>query len=157
MAKRKYDHLFSTDIVRTALGRRGYPPYKGMIFHNLEEGVNFQIRFTHVSVPFNGGEVPHKHDFDEVFLFVPCTDDLKAYDAESELFLGEEQERYVINKTCAVRVPAGLIHCPLNHLRIGTPFFFVNCPLTHEYTAYIDGKKERASVPGFNVDDLKPS
>ena len=88
MTERKYDHLFSWDIVRTSLGRRGYQPYKGMIFHNLEEGVNFQIRFTHVSVPFNGGEVPHKHDFDEVFLFVPCTDDLKAYDAESELFLG---------------------------------------------------------------------
>lgn len=137
MAKRKYDHLFSTEIVR----KSGYPPFKGMIFHNLEEGVNFQIRFTHVSVPFNGGEAAHKHDFDEVFLFVPCNEDLRAYDAESELYLGDEGEKYIINKTCAVRVPAGLVHCPLNHTRVGTPFFFVNCPLTHEYLAYVKGGK----------------
>jgi hypothetical protein len=151
MAKRKYDHLFSTDIVR----KSGYPPFKGMIFHNLEEGVNFQIRFTHVSVPFEGREVPHKHDFDEVFLFIPCTDDLKAYDAETELYL--DGEKYIVNKTCAVRIPAGLMHTPIIHKRVGTPFFFVNCPLTHEYTAYIDGKKERASVPNYNPDDLKSS
>jgi len=157
MAKRKYDHLFTTDIVRKTTVETGYPPYKGMIFHNLEEGVNFQIRFTHVSVPFDGREVAHKHDFDEVFLFIPCTEDLDAYDAETELYLGEEGEKYIIDKTCAVRVPAGLMHCPIKHKRVGTPFFFVNCPLTHEYSAFIDGKKERASIPNFNPDFIDRS
>ena len=135
MAKRKYDHLFSTEIIRNTI----YPPFKNMIFHNLEEGVNFQIRFTHVSVPFEGKEAAHKHDFDEVFLFVPCTDDLKAYDAESELYL--DGEKYIINKTCAVHIPKGLVHCPIIHTRISTPFFFVNCPLTHEYFAYVKGEQ----------------
>lgn len=142
MAARKYDHLFTTEIIRNTI----YPPFKNMIFHSLEEGVNFQIRFTHVSVPFEGKEVAHKHDFDEVFLFVPCTDDLTAYDAESELYLGEEGEKYIINKTTAVRVPAGLVHCPIIHKRIGTPFFFVNCPITHEYSVYVDGKKKDIPV-----------
>jgi hypothetical protein len=140
MAERKYDHLFTTDIVRTS-GIHLYPPFKGMIFHNLEEGANFQIRFTHVSVPFEGIEAAHKHDFDEVFLFIPCSDDLKAYDAETELYIGDEGEKYIIDKTCAVRMPAGVVHCPIIHKRVGTPFFFVNCPLTHEYTAYVRGKE----------------
>jgi hypothetical protein len=136
MAKGKYDHLFTTEVIN----KTGYPPFKNMLCHVPEE-LNFQIRFTHVSIPYKGGERPHTHEYDEVFLFVPCTDDLKAYDAESELYLGEEGERHVINKTTAVHIPAGLLHCPLNHTRVGIPFFFVNCVFAHEYSTWINGKK----------------
>lgn len=145
MAKRKYDYLFTTEIIRETT----YPPFKNMILHTLKKEVNFQIRFTHVSVPFEGAEVAHTHDFDEVFLFVPCSDDLTAYDAETWLYLGEEGEKYIINKTTAVHIPAGLLHCPIIHKRVGTPFFFVNCPLSNEYSRYVDGKK--ADIP-----DLAP-
>jgi len=142
MAKRKYDHLFTSDILRGTI----YPPFKSMLFFSLGKGTNFEIRFTHVSVPFEGKEVAHKHDFDEVFLFVPCSDDLKDYDAESELYLGEEGEKYIINKTTVVHVPAGLMHCPIIHKRVGKPFFFVNSPITQKYSAYINGKKSDISV-----------
>jgi len=131
----KYDYLFTVE----PLLKSGYPPRKDMLMH-IQKEADFQIRFTHVSVPFNGGEAPHKHDFAEVFLFVPCTDDLRAYDAESHLFLGEEGEKHIINKTTAVYIPAGLLHCPLNHVRVGTPFFFVNCPTTLAYTVTVNGK-----------------
>jgi hypothetical protein len=141
MAKRKWDHLFTPE----PLQKSGYPPKKDMLLFVLSKGVNFQIRFTHVSVPFNGMEPPHKHDFDEVFFFVPCTDDLRAYDAETELYI--EGEKYIINKCTAVHVPAGLMHCPLNHIRVGTPFFFVNCPLTPEYTVEVNGKKFTPGPP----------
>jgi hypothetical protein len=143
MAKRKYDKFFTTDI----LHKSGYPPFKDMLLYILAKGVDFQIRFTHVSVPYDGMEKPHKHDFDQVMLFVPCTDDFKAYDAESELYLGDEGERHVINKTTALYVPAGLTHCPLNHTRVGTPFFFVNIPLTPEYGIIKDGKKVAIPAP----------
>jgi len=136
MAKSKYDYLKTTELVRSSI----YPPFKGMIFFALNQ-TNFQIRFTHVSVPFEGKEDAHKHDFAEVFFFVPCTDDLKAYDAETELYLGEEGEKIIINQTTAVHIPAGLVHCPIIHKRVGTPFFFVNCPITPEYSAIIKGKK----------------
>jgi hypothetical protein len=149
MAKPELEKLKTTGIVRHT-GKDGYPPYLGMIFYALENS-NFQIRFTHVSVPFEGKEVAHKHDFDEVFVFVPCTPDLNAYDAETWLYFGDEMEKMIITQTCTVHVPAGLIHCPIIHKRVGVPFFFVNCPITHEYTAYIDGKKQRASVPNFNI------
>lgn len=137
MAESKYDYLKTTGIVRDSI----YPPFKGMIFFALERGGDFQIRFTHVSVPFEGKEDAHKHDFTEVFLFVPCTDDLKAYDAETELYVGEEGEKILINQTTAVYIPAGLVHCPIIHKRVGTPFFFVNCPITAEYSAIIGEKK----------------
>lgn len=137
MAERKYDHLFTTEIIHETT----YPPFKNMILHTLEKkDINFQIRFTHISVPFEGIEPAHAHDFDQVLLFVPCTDDLTAYDAETELYLGEEGEKYIINRTTAVYIPAGLVHCPIKHIRVGTPFFFVNCPMTPEYSVLIDGK-----------------
>jgi hypothetical protein len=136
MAESKYGHLQTTGIVRSSI----YPPFLGMIFYALKDS-NFQIRFTHVSEPFEGKEDAHKHDFAEVFVFVPCTPDLNAYDAETELYLGDEHEKMIINQTCAVHVPAGLLHCPIIHKRVGTPFFFVNCPITPAYSTILDGKK----------------
>ena len=136
MANAKYDYLKTTEIIRDSI----YPPFTGMIFYALEKS-NFQIRFTHVSVPFEGKEDAHKHDFAEVFVFVPCNEDLNAYDAESELYIGEEGEKIIINKTTAVHIPAGLTHCPIIHKRVGTPFFFVNCPITPQYSAIIGGEK----------------
>lgn len=148
MAESKYDYLKTTGIVRPSI----YPPFIGMIFFALEKS-NFQIRFTHVSVPFEGKEDAHKHDFDEIFVFVPCTEDLNAYDAETELYLGEEGEKIIINQTTAVHVPAGLVHCPIIHKRVGTPFFFVNCPITSKYSAIIGEEKvdypvDRKNFPG---------
>jgi len=137
MAEAKYDYLKTTGIVRPSI----YPPSIGMIFYALPKGENFQIRFTHVSVPFEGKENAHQHDFAEVFVFVPCTEDLNAYDAETELYVGEEGEKIIINQTTAVHIPAGLVHCPIIHTRVGTPFFFVNCPITPEYSAIIGGQK----------------
>lgn len=148
MAKSKYDYLKTTGIVRDTI----YPPFKGMIYYALANS-NYQIRFTHVSVPFEGKEHAHKHDFAEVFVFIPCSEDLKAYDAETELYIGEKGEKMIISETCAVHVPAGLVHCPIIHKRVATPFFFVNCPITPQYSAIIGEKKlqypvDREFFPG---------
>ena len=142
MTESKYDYLKTTDIIRDTV----YPPLLGMIFYTLENAEDFQIRFTHVSEPFEGKEDPHAHDFAQVFLFIPCTTDPRAYDAETHYYFGEEGEYMVIKETCAIYVPAGLVHCPYKHIRVGTPFFFVNCPITPEYTAIVDGKKQAIPV-----------
>jgi hypothetical protein len=142
MAKRKYDHLFNPEIIHETT----YPPFKNMIMHTLDnKNINFQIRFTHVSVPFEGIEPPHSHEFDQIMLWVPCTDDLTAYDAETELYL--DGEKYIIDRTMSLYLPAGLMHCPIRHTRVGTPFFFVNCPMTPDYALKgADGK------PGSFID-----
>ncbi len=141
MATTKYENLKTTPITRSTI----YPPFINMIFYALKDS-NFQIRFTHVSVPFEGKEGAHKHDFAEVFVFVPCVPDLNAYDAETELYLGDEGEKMIIKETCAVHVPAGLTHCPIIHKRVGTPFFFVNCPITPQYSAIVNGKQTDVPV-----------
>ncbi|HSW58931.1 MAG TPA: hypothetical protein VLH15_11035 [Dehalococcoidales bacterium] len=141
MAQSKYDYLKTPGITRDTI----YPPFLNMIFYAHKES-DFQIRFTHVSVPFSGKEDAHKHEFAQVFLFVPCTPDLNAYDAETELYLGDEGEKMVINQTCAIYIPANMTHCPIIHKRVGTPFFFVNCPISGEYSAIVDGQKQAIPV-----------
>ena len=137
MAGRTYDHLFNREIIHETT----YPPFKNMIMHTMDEkDINFQIRFTHISVPFDGLEPAHAHDFDQIMLWVPCTEDLTAFDGETQLNLGGEEEPYIINRTTALFVPAGLLHCPIRHTRVGTPFFFVNIPLVHDYSLKVDGK-----------------
>ena len=148
MTESKYESLKKPGIVRDTI----YPPFLGMIFYALDNS-EFQIRFTHVSVPFEGKEGAHSHDFSEVFVFVPCHEDLNAYDAETELYLGEEGEKIIIDRTMAVHIPAGLMHCPIVHKRIGTPFFFVNCPITPQYSAIVDGEKQDYPVDEKDLSD----
>jgi hypothetical protein len=152
MEKSTYDYLKTPNITRNTI----YPPFKNMIFFALKNS-NFQIRFTHVSVPFEGKEDAHAHDFSEVFVFVPCDEDLNNYDAETWLYLGDKGEKMVITETCSVHIPGGLMHCPIIHKRVGKPFFFVNCPITPEYTAIVDGKTQQYPVAkkDFNPDTFK--
>jgi hypothetical protein len=151
MTESKYDYLKTTEIIRDSI----YPPFLGMIYFALKDS-NFQIRFTHVNEPYEMKEAPHKHDFDEVFAFVPCAEDLRAYDAESEIYIGESGEKIIINQTCTVHIPAGLVHCPIIHKRVDTPFFFVNCPITREYSAFIGGDKVDYPVDKEILPDWQP-
>ena len=68
------------------------------------------------------GTEAHAHDYDEVIAFIG-TDNNDPYDlgAEAELWLGDE--KHIINKTCLVYIPAGLMHCPLTFLRVDRPVF----------------------------------
>jgi hypothetical protein len=153
MAESKYDYLKTTGIVRSSI----YPPFLGMIFFALKNS-SFQIRFTHVSSPFEMKEAPHQHDFAEVFVFVPCTEDLNAFDAESEIQVGDG-DKITISQTTAVHIPAGLMHCPIVHKRVGTPFFFVNCPITPAYSAIVESKKVDVPVDAkiFNREEWQKS
>lgn len=150
MTASKFDYLKTTHLVRDSI----YPPFIGMIYFALKDS-HFQIRFTHVSVPFEGKEGAHKHDFAEIFVFVPCHEDLKAYDAETELYLGDTGEKMIIDQTCAVHIPAGLTHCPIIHTRVNTPFFFVNSPITPAYSAIIKGNKVDVPVESRYFDRKK--
>jgi hypothetical protein len=48
---------------------------------------------------------------------------VEEFDAEIEMFWGEEREKQVINSTCVCHIPPGLIHYGNDHRRVGKPFY----------------------------------
>jgi hypothetical protein len=50
-----------------------------------------------------------------------------------ELWLGEEQEKHIIDATSVVHIPKGLIHGPLIYRRVDKPIIFVDAFLAPIY------------------------
>lgn len=78
---------------------------------------------------------PHAHDFHQLLCFLG-TNPMKVRDfggATVEIYLGEEQEKHVIDSTSIVSIPPGLWHGPLNFREVPTPVIFLEIMLTHSY------------------------
>ena len=112
------------------------------IDNNSAEGCHYHwaMWFTPENpFPLNIGHPPHIHK-DAELLFHIGTDPKNPMDlgADVELYMGEEMERYVINKTCVVFIPPGLIHCPWKPMVTHKPWIFieVNQGLEHTEKGY---------------------
>jgi uncharacterized RmlC-like cupin family protein len=71
-------------------------------------------------------ETPHIHKYDEflIFLGADLPDLCKSYDAEIDLWMGEEMEKHTITSTTVVFIPKGMQHAPLNFRKINKPVLF---------------------------------
>jgi hypothetical protein len=72
---------------------------------------------------------PHKHDYDEVFGLVGSdVNDPNNLCGELEIFL--DGEKYLINRSVLIFIPAGLEHGPIRWVRIDKPIFHFGCAMT---------------------------
>ena len=69
-------------------------------------------------------EPVHYHQrFDEWIMFIGGNPlDVEDFDAEIEMFWGEEHEKQLVDCTCIAHVPPGLIHLGQEHRRVGKPY-----------------------------------
>ena len=75
------------------------------------------------------------HDFDQCLLLMGADpNDLSDFDAEVELCLGEEREKHIINSATVVHIPAGLVHCPLNIVKVNKPVLFLDISIVGKYS-----------------------
>jgi len=85
------------------------------------------------------GMYPMYHTYDEAFLFFGTDPDDPTYlGGEIEFWLGagEHAEKWVINKSTYIYVPAGMVHCPLDCVKFEKPFHeivFVPRPRHEEF------------------------
>jgi mannose-6-phosphate isomerase-like protein (cupin superfamily) len=78
-------------------------------------------------------EIPHSHDFDEVWVFAGTVkDNPRELGGELEFWL--EDEHYIVNKSCMVFVPRGLKHGPCGIRKIDKPIFFITAGNGTAYT-----------------------
>jgi hypothetical protein len=81
---------------------------------------------------------PHTHHVGEVLYFIGGDPmNFKEFGAEVGLMLGEEQEKYFINQTTFVYIPAEMPHCPLYFNKVDKPIMFGHVMFTDMYECTI--------------------
>jgi hypothetical protein len=91
-------------------------------------------------------ETPHVHKYDEFLIFLGAEqpDFCKSFDAEIDLWMGEEMEKHTITSTTVVYIPKGVQHAPLNFRAIRKPVLF--------HALYLGPSLDRSPrVPGFDL------
>ena len=91
-------------------------------------------------------ETPHVHKYDEflIFLGAELPDLCGSFDAEIDLWMGEEMEKHTITSTTVVFIPKGVQHAPLNFRAIRKRVLF--------HALYLGPYLDRSPrVPGFDL------
>jgi len=93
---------------------------------------------------------PHTHDADEYLIFLgnDPADWFSSFDAQIDFFLGEEMEKYLIDKPTIVYIPPNMVHCPLNFRVINRPVLFTALLQTPVFTKTMNGKEFTFKGPG---------
>jgi hypothetical protein len=91
-------------------------------------------------------ETPHIHKYDEFLIFLggELPDLCSSFDAEIDLWMGEEMEKHTITSTTIVFIPKGMQHAPLNFRKINKPVLF--------HALYLGPSLDRTPrVPDFDL------
>ena len=96
--------------------------------------VSLSIIGGYITEPYTMEPGSMVHDFDQCLMLIGANpDDMSEFDAEVELYLGEEREKHIINSSTVVHIPAGLVHCPLNIAKVNKPILFMDISIVGKY------------------------
>jgi hypothetical protein len=134
MAKGKYDKYLTTEVVKEIDRRPGSFISSTRHLENFGGG-HLSIDSIYVTHPHLMISQPHKHEFPQYLSFFSANpNDARDFDAEIEISLGEEQEKHVITRPTSAYIPAGLLHGPLNFVKVNKPVLFVDVAVTGRYS-----------------------
>ena len=136
MEERKYERYFLTEPALRNKPKIEMSNPSAYIDSKSHFGAptNFSMAWRYIKDPILFDRIPHSHDFDEFLCFMGGNlENIFDFDATIELFLGEEEELYIIEKPTVVYIPAGLLHTPLTFKRIDKPVLFHPIALTQDY------------------------
>ena len=134
------------DVIKTyhddKLTREQKWSYKELKYSGKEaSGGGLTLGWFPVVEPHIMYEVPHSHDFDMLALFLGSNPlNVGEFDAELDMWLGEEGEKYSVISTSAVYHPKGLIHRQVDFQRVDKPF--------QEFHVFMAPERTVQSTPG---------
>ena len=133
----RYDHLFCTRMKEKPLTDKILFPTISFRGASDLPGTGMNIGFRTYDKPYKMEMQSHHHDVDEYLFFLGAQlPDLTAnFDAEIELFLGDEYERHVITKPTVLYIPRGFQHNPMDIKRVGKPMLFMPIHLAPYFNA----------------------
>ena len=131
MTNTKYGH----HLIEAPIGPARYgPPVSTLNFSAGDYGVNAGWTLVPVLEPRAMQEEPHKHDFHQFFCFLGSNpENLADFDAEIEVYLGDEGEKHVITKPTILHITPGLTHCPMIYKRVDKPVMHLDIFFTPDY------------------------
>ena len=128
MEERKYEKYFVTECTKPrpeSWGPVGSGSFNMWRVEEMFPQSNVTGSGVYFTKPHLMVSTTHMHDCDEYLFFLGTNfEDMNDFNAEIELYMGEEGEKCIITASTIVYVPAKMIHCPLNFARINKPVFF---------------------------------
>ncbi|MDR0818148.1 MAG: hypothetical protein LBN43_01060 [Oscillospiraceae bacterium] len=111
-------------------------------------GAKYNVGFQVVIKPYFLDRMPHIHDVDEylIYMGVPYPNPYDNFDAEISLFMGEEMEEYIITQPTIVRIPAGVLHCPMEFRKVNKPVFFQAACMQGMFGSVVNKDGERMEM-----------
>jgi hypothetical protein len=143
MARKKYEQLVFSEFKENA----GLPfiAKPQAYFRGADHipGAGINMGWQLFIEPVNLEKEPHTHNADEYLIFLGNNpaDWFSSFDAQIDLFLGEEMEKYLIDKPTVVYIPAKMVHCPLNFRVLNKPVLFTALLQTPVFTKTMNGKE----------------
>lgn len=95
---------------------------------------------------------PHSHDVDELFfIFGGNPRNYFEFGAEIEIMMGEgaDQERHIVDKTTIIYIPAGIVHCPINTLKVDKPVQWMHVLFQGKYK--MSEGDDMSNHPGHDI------
>jgi hypothetical protein len=94
-----------------------------------------EVQLLCITQPLAFPHQAHVHDADEIFfIFGSNPKNYYDFDAEIEIYLGEEREKHIINSTSIVYIPKGLLHAPIAIKKVNKPIQWMHVLFTPKYT-----------------------
>lgn len=140
MAEKNYaKHVLPAPI--SVVQHDGYT-WDSLYAHKGEFNADCTMGFHYITETFEEGP-PHKHNSHQILCFVGSDlKNIRDFDAEIELALGEENEIQTITSPSVVSIPLGLMHCPLRFKRLGKPVIFIEITFERSYQRVLEPTEE---------------
>lgn len=126
---------YSRYLLKNITGKSDHPEITAPAVHlgktKCADGRDFSLKLSTIERSFVFEGKPEVSELDRFFVFI-ATDPYKPelFQAELEMSLGKEQEKYVIREPRVVYIPAGLPHFPLTFNKVDSPFFMLEVSMT---------------------------
>jgi len=136
MAETKYGQY----IIREPLERARFAPGIHICAEEGCGGAKFpsfpsELTFMTITEPLIMNPEPHAHDYDQFLCFLGGNSmNFVEFDAEVEVYLGEEGEKHIVDTATIVYIPKGLMHCPIKLIRVSKPIIFGHICFAPTYT-----------------------
>lgn len=129
MAERKYEkYVFKHPVEHKEFG----PSIEFVGEKDFDS--NFSLICLPIIKPVLLEEFPHSHEFDMYLTLLGFDPNgLNDLGGEIEMFMGKEQEKYIITTPTSIYIPKGFIHCPMKFTRVDKPILLIHTTLASKY------------------------